>query len=61
MRYILIVLGVISLAVGFLMLANARHPEHITQATVAFQLGGMFLAVGLAAVDIVEAIKRNRG
>ena len=61
MRYALIVLGIIGLAAGFLMFANAHHPDHVAQATVALQLGGIFLAVGLAAVDIVEAIKRKPG
>jgi hypothetical protein len=42
------------------MLANAHHPEHISQATVAFQLGGIFLASGMAAIDIVEAVKASR-
>jgi uncharacterized membrane protein len=60
MRYVLMVLGAVGLALGFLMFANARHPEHISQATVALQLGGVFLAIGLATNDIVEAIKANR-
>ena len=60
MRYVLLVLGAIGLAVGFLMFANAHHPDHISQATVAFQLGGIFLASGMAAFDIVEAVKANR-
>jgi hypothetical protein len=57
MRYVLMVLGAIGLAMGFLMFANAHHPDHIPQATVAIQLGGIFLAIGMATVDIVEAIK----
>ena len=60
MRYVLMVLGTLGLAIGFLMFSNAHHPEHIAQATVALQLGGIFLAVGMAASDIVEAIKGNR-
>jgi hypothetical protein len=60
MRYVLLVLGAIALAAGFFMFANAHHPEHISQATVALQLGGIFLASGMAAFDIVEAVKANR-
>lgn len=60
MRYVLMLLGVIGLALGFLMFANAHHPDHYSQATVAMQLGGIFLAVGMAATDIVEAIKGSR-
>ena len=60
MRYVLMGLGAIGLAIGFLMFANAHHPDHVSQATVVVQLGGIFLATGLAATDIVEAIKRCR-
>jgi drug/metabolite transporter (DMT)-like permease len=60
MRYVLMALGAIGLAVGFLMFANAHHPDHMTQATVVVQLGGIFLAVGTATTDIVEAIKASR-
>jgi uncharacterized membrane protein len=67
MRYVLMVLGAIGLAIGFLMFANARHPDQTTQATVVVQLGGIFLATGMACTDIVgamtdmvEAIKGSR-
>jgi hypothetical protein len=60
MRYVLMALGAIGLAVGFLMFANAHHPDHMTQATVVVQLGGIFLAVGTATTDIVEAIRASR-
>ena len=60
MRYVLMILGTIGLALGFLMFANARHPDHISQATVVVQLGGIFLAGGMATADIVEAIKGSR-
>jgi hypothetical protein len=53
-------LGALGLALGFLMFANARHPDNISQATVALQLGGVFLAIGMATTDIVEAIKGSR-
>jgi hypothetical protein len=42
------------------MLSNAGHPTQIAQATVVAQLGGIFLAIGMATVDIVEAIKGSR-
>jgi hypothetical protein len=54
MRYVLMVLGALGLAAGFLMFANARHPDHSIQATVVVHLGGM------ATADIVEAIKGSR-
>jgi uncharacterized membrane protein len=60
MRYVLMVLGVIGLAIGFLMFANAQRPEHTTQATAAVQLGGIVLAIGMAATDIVEAIRDRK-
>jgi hypothetical protein len=60
MRFVLMLLGAVGLGVGFLMFANAHHPEHISQATVALQLGGIFLAIGLATIDIVEAIKSSK-
>jgi len=61
MRYLLMVLGAVGLALGFLMFANARgHPENISQATVVVQLGGICLAIGMATTDIVEAIKASR-
>jgi hypothetical protein len=60
MRYVLIALGAIGLAIGFLMFANAHHPDHTTQATVVVQLSGIFLATGMASTDIVEAIKGSK-
>jgi hypothetical protein len=60
MRYILIFLGAIGLAVGFLMFANAHHPDHIAQGTVVALLGGIFLATGIAAAEIVEAIRGSK-
>jgi hypothetical protein len=39
------------------MFIDARH---LSQATVVPQLGGIFLAVGMAATHIVEAIKGSR-
>ena len=60
MRFVLMILGALGLGLGILMFANAHHPVHISEATVALQLGGVFLAIGMAATDIVEAIKGSR-
>ena len=60
MRYALMILGAIGLGVGFFMLANAHHPDHISQGILVVQLGGAFLAIGMAATDIVEAIRAGR-
>jgi hypothetical protein len=60
MRYVLLILGAIGLGLGFLMFANAHHPNVIPQAAVVVQLGGIFLAIGMATTDIVEAIKASR-
>jgi hypothetical protein len=54
------VFGAAGLGIGFLMFANAHHADHIPQATVVLQLGGIFLAAGIATTDIVEAIKGGR-
>jgi hypothetical protein len=59
MRYALLVLGAIGLGLGFLMFANAHHPDHVPQATIVIQLGGIFLAAGMATTDIVESIRNN--
>ncbi len=56
MRYVLIGLGGIGLVMGFLMFAKENTPL----ATLVIQLGGLFLAVGMATADIVEAIKNNQ-
>ena len=57
MRFVLMILGALGLGLGFLMFAKEGH---IPQATVALQLGGAFLAIGMATTDIVEAIKGSR-
>jgi hypothetical protein len=56
MRYVLMGLGGIGLAMGFLMLAK----ENTSQAALVAQLGGICLAIGMATSDIVEAIKGSR-
>jgi hypothetical protein len=57
MRYVLIALGAVGLTAGVVMFIDARH---LSQAMVVTQLGDIFLAVGMAATDIVEAIKGSR-
>jgi hypothetical protein len=56
MRFVLMALGGVGLAVGFLLLAKDGAPP----ATVVAQLGGIFLAVGMATTDIVDAIRGSR-
>jgi hypothetical protein len=56
MRYVLMALGALRLAMGFLMFAKENTPL----ATLLVQLGGVVLAIGMATSDIVEAIKGGR-
>jgi hypothetical protein len=56
MRYVLMALGAMGLVVGFLMFAKDNTPL----ATLVVQLGGVFLAIGMATSDIVEVIKGSR-
>jgi len=59
MRYLLIVVGLFGVLLGFVAIgagpANARPPGELF-----VQVGALFLAAGLATVDIVEAIKAKR-
>jgi uncharacterized membrane protein HdeD (DUF308 family) len=59
MRYLLIVVGLLGVLLGFWVIAtgptNASPPG-----SLFVQVGAVFLAVGLATVDIVEAIKAKR-
>ena len=56
MRYLLIVVGLVGVLLGFWVIAtgpaNASPPG-----SLFVEVGAVFLAVGLATVDIVEAIK----
>jgi hypothetical protein len=60
MRYVLMVLGALVLAIGLLGFAKASNPDNNLYATVMVQLGGIFLAIAMATTDIVEAIKGSR-
>jgi hypothetical protein len=59
MRYLLIVVGLLCVLLGFGLIAtgpaNASPPG-----SLFVEVGAVFLAVGLAAVDIVDAIKAKR-
>src|SRR5437870_5176721 len=59
MRYVLTIVGFLGLGLGFVWMFNAQFANEIAKGTVVAQLGGVFLAVGMAATDIVEAIKRR--
>jgi hypothetical protein len=56
MRYLLIVVGLLGVLLGFWIIGygptNASPPG-----SLLVQVGAVFLALGLATVDIVEAIK----
>jgi hypothetical protein len=53
MRYLLIVVGMFGLLLGF-------APGPATPGWIFALVGAIFLAVGLATVDIVAAIKATR-
>jgi hypothetical protein len=54
MRYLLIVVGVVALLWG----SSVTRSDSASRSGPLFvQAGAMFLAVGLASVDIVQAIK----
>jgi hypothetical protein len=59
MRYLLIVVGLLGVLLGFVAVgygpATARPSGELF-----VQVGAVFLAAGLATVDIVEAIKAKR-
>ena len=59
MRYLLIVVGLLGVLLGFLAIASG--PANARPSGELFvQVGAVFLAVGLATVDIVEEIKAKR-
>jgi hypothetical protein len=59
MRYLLIVVGLFGVLLGFWAIAagpaNANPPG-----SLFVEVGAIFLAAGLATVDIVETIKAKR-
>ena len=59
MRYLVIVLGVLGLIVGFTAWAKAGLMYEFTVAIGVIQLGGVVLAIGMATSDIVAAIKQG--
>ena len=60
MRYVLMVLGALVLAIGLLGFANASNPNLYFDGRVMVLLGGISLAIGMATTDIVAAIKGSR-
>ena len=59
MRYLLIVVGLLGLLFGILGIALGLH-QALPRGEFFVQVGAVFLAVGLATVDIVEAIEAKR-
>ena len=60
MRFLLLVVGSLLLALGAYVVAygpGAAHPNK----TLLVQIGAVFFAAGAVAVDVVEAIKRRDG
>jgi hypothetical protein len=59
MRYVLIVVGLLSVLLGYLMIVGP-DPIAASRGPVLAQAGAIFLGVGLATVDIVKAIEAKR-
>jgi membrane associated rhomboid family serine protease len=59
MRYLLIVVGLLGLVFGILGMAVGLD-EALPRGEFFLQVGAVFLAVGLATVDIVQAIEAKR-
>ena len=59
MRYVLIVVGVLGVLLGVWGIANG-NPNARPSGEFFVQLGALFLAIGLATVDIIETIKAKR-
>lgn len=60
MRYLLLVLGLLGLVVGFIVYESNTDTRNMTLSAVIMASGAVLLAAGAATVDIVEAIKANR-
>jgi hypothetical protein len=60
MRYVLIVVGLLGVLLGYLMIVGPDPTSANRNGPVLVQAGAIFLAVGPATVDIVEAIKAKR-
>jgi hypothetical protein len=57
MRYLLIVVGILGVPLGFSMIGSDSASRY---GPLYVQTGATFLAVGLATVDIVGAFKAKR-
>lgn len=60
MRYLLLVLGLLGLIVGFIIYESNTDTRNMTLSAVIMASGAVLLAAGAATVDIVEAIKANQ-
>jgi hypothetical protein len=60
MGYVLMIVGAIGMVGGFLGLVDLRRMDTPQFSTISLQFGAMFLAIGMAATDIVRAIKADR-
>jgi len=61
MRYLLLVLGILCVGGGFLALNSTRPAANEdVRLGLIVQAGIVFLAVGMATIDIVETLKRKR-
>jgi hypothetical protein len=60
MRYVLLMIGLLCAVVGIVNLASRPMGAEDVRYGLIVQAGIVFLAVGLATIDIVEAIKRKR-
>jgi hypothetical protein len=59
MRYLVMLFGVLVLIGGISAWANSHQPHEFSVAIGVIQLGGIVLAIGMVAEDIVQAIKRG--
>jgi hypothetical protein len=57
MRYLLIIVGILGVLLGGYAITSGPT---VPSGEFLAQVGGVFLAVGLATVDIVETIKAKR-
>lgn len=59
MRYVLLILGLLFVIGGMIALGD-RGANATPDRVLVAQAGIVFLAVGMATIDIVEAIRRKR-
>ncbi len=59
MRYLVMLFGVLGLIGGISAWVHSHQPHEFSVAIGVIQLGGILLAIGMVAEDIVQAIKRT--